>query len=157
MKSKLKRFVDLDNVKVGDISLGTIVLVHERFIVVQFFNNISAYVPISQLSLEYIKKISENYEKGQTVRVRVMDIQSHRDNQIIGSLILDPTLKVKKEKQETENPGDIFGRPVESFVFENSEDTKGPSIDGKTNTGEEAVIHDTDLAMDQNVSKAFFQ
>ena len=100
MKSKLVRFVDLETIKVGEISLGTIVLVHDKCIIVQFFNNISAFIPISQLSLEHIKKISDNFEKGQTVRVRVLQINAERENQITGSLILDPALKGKRENGE---------------------------------------------------------
>ena len=156
IKSKLTRFCDLDAISVGDISLGTIILVHDRCIVVQFFNNIRAFVPISQLSLEHIKKVSDNYEKGQTVRVRVMDIKSNQPNQITGSLILDPTLKVKREKSEdSEN---IFGKKVETFTFEGDVDatTAISSFAGKTEEGKDAVIHETDLAMDQNVSRAFF-
>ena len=75
IKSKLKKFTDISQIEVNDISLGTIIMVGQKHIIVQFFNNIKAFIPIAQLSLEFIKSAAENYETGQTVRVRVMELQ----------------------------------------------------------------------------------
>ena len=54
MKSKLKKLTTLEDVKVGDISLGTIIYTSTSGVLVQFFNNIIARVPNGQLSLEYV-------------------------------------------------------------------------------------------------------
>ena len=87
MKSKLKRLVDMDDIEVNDISMGVITTIQENCIFVQFFNNIKAFVPIRELSLEFVKTIKENYTVGQLVRVRCVSIDPERDNQFQGENI----------------------------------------------------------------------
>ena len=52
IKSKLKRFTNISEIEVNDISLGTIIMVAQKHIIVQFFNNIKErFMIMSDLNL----------------------------------------------------------------------------------------------------------
>ena len=82
-----------------------------------------------------------------------MEIQHDKPgSQIVGSLILDPTLKLKKEQKGDDKA--IFGNTVESFEIQGDEG--GNAILGRTNQGAEGIIYDSDLSVDLALSKTFF-
>ena len=56
IKSKLKRFTNISEIEVNDISLGTVIMVAQKHIIVQFFNNIKErFMIMSDLKTVFIK------------------------------------------------------------------------------------------------------
>jgi predicted RNA-binding protein with RPS1 domain len=153
MKTKgLKRFTDLDDVSVGAISLGTIVNVHASSIIVQFFNNIKAYVPISQLSHEFIKDTKTNFEAGQVVRCRVLEVCPERENQLVGSLVLEPGKKEKKSAEKSEKTS-LIGSEVTVTL---DEEQPANMIMGKTAEGMKLTLSERDFSLDPLVASTFY-
>ena len=151
MKSKLKKLVDMEDVKVGDISLGTIIYTSTSGVLVQFFNNIIARVPNGQLSLEYVPgdKVTSTFEVGQTVRTRIVGLPKKEGHKIEASFILDPKLRVKNEAETGFEIGEEVSLKIESL---RKTDIYGSIWKNGTDTNSKGSIGHSDLAISKVVS-----
>ena len=159
MKSKLKKLVDIDDVKVGDISLGTIVYTSTSGVLVQFFNGIIVRVPNGQLSLEYVPgdKVTSLFEVGQTVRTRISALPKKEGHKIEGSFILDPKLRVKNEAETGFEIGEEVSLKIETLrkteiygsIWKNGIDTNSKGIISHSDLAISKAVSDTILAKHQ--------
>ncbi|CAO3666623.1 unnamed protein product [Rhizopus microsporus] len=97
INSEYPIFQNLADIHEGDISHGVIMAIKKNGCVVAYYNNISAFVPGSEMTEAHVADLSTVYNVGQTVKTTVLRVDPSA-NKLIVSCIAH---KKKKEKQVT--------------------------------------------------------
>lgn len=71
VNSDAEPWTTYDNIKVGDKSPGTIIVVTQAGAKVQFYGRVRAWLPVAEMSEAFIKNPEEHFKPGQVVNVRV--------------------------------------------------------------------------------------
>ncbi|KAF2088033.1 nucleic acid-binding protein [Saccharata proteae CBS 121410] len=102
---------------VGDQAPGTVINVLPKGAVIQFYENVRAFLPVSEMSEAYIQNPAEHFRVGQTVNVHVISIDADNDRMTVSCK--DPSAfdSQKQELYKTLTPGTI----VEGTVSEKSD------------------------------------
>ncbi|ORE09789.1 nucleic acid-binding protein [Rhizopus microsporus var. microsporus] len=97
INSEYPIFQNLADIHESDISHGVIMAIKRNGCVVAYYNNISAFVPGSEMTEAHVADLSTVYNVGQTVKTTVLRVDPSA-NKLIVSCIAH---KKKKEKQVT--------------------------------------------------------
>ncbi|KAJ3021566.1 Protein RRP5 [Thoreauomyces humboldtii] len=79
MNSTLPQISSYADAKEGDLGHGVITGVKDFGCLVTFYNNVRALVPLAELSDKYIKKASDHFTVGQTVKCRVLSTEPEEE------------------------------------------------------------------------------
>ncbi|QDS77330.1 hypothetical protein FKW77_004939 [Venturia effusa] len=74
VNSEAEPWTTYDNIKVGDKSPGTIIVVTQAGAKVQFYGRVRGWLPVAEMSEAFIKNPEEHFKPGQVVNVRVKSI-----------------------------------------------------------------------------------
>ncbi|TID18833.1 rRNA biogenesis protein-like protein RRP5 [Venturia nashicola] len=74
VNSDAEPWTTYDNIKVGDKSPGTIIVVTQAGAKVQFYGRVRGWLPVAEMSEAFIKNPEEHFKPGQVVNVRVKTI-----------------------------------------------------------------------------------
>ncbi|KNE60493.1 hypothetical protein AMAG_05877 [Allomyces macrogynus ATCC 38327] len=89
---------------VGDFGHGTIVNVLDSGVVVQFYQHVRAFVPISEMSYEFLTSTGE-YKKGQPVKCRIL-YANEDEKKMRASFLAEPKSK-KGDKKAAAEPESV--------------------------------------------------
>jgi len=95
VNSPVEPWISYDQISVGGQSPGTIVNIVRDGAVVQFYGNVRAFLPVSEMSETYIKDPQEHFRLGQTVNVRVLSVDTQAEKMIVSCK--DPEASLGKE------------------------------------------------------------
>ncbi|KIK70798.1 hypothetical protein GYMLUDRAFT_32858 [Collybiopsis luxurians FD-317 M1] len=85
IESDLLRITTFEDARVGTVTHGVVFKVLPKALMVEFYNNVKAVVPIKEVSEEPVEKLSSLYSPGKVVKVRIIAVKSE-DNTIIASI-----------------------------------------------------------------------
>ncbi|PNS19229.1 rRNA bioproteinsis protein rrp5 [Sphaceloma murrayae] len=109
---------DYTHINVGDESAGTIINVKHNGAVVQFYSNVRAWLPVSEMSEAYISDASQHFRVGQTVTVHAKQVNAE-DNEMIVSCRDTPAFN---ERQNTAwqqlTPGQVVTAKITELAKE---------------------------------------
>ncbi|KAI9667406.1 MAG: rRNA biogenesis protein rrp5 [Bathelium mastoideum] len=103
-------------VSVGSQSVGTLISISQGGAVVQFFGNVRAFLPVSEMSEAYIKDPREHFHVGQIVTVYVRSVDPEHEKMTVSCR--DPS-QSGAENQAGE--GETIGSFVEATVTEKTD------------------------------------
>lgn len=83
VNSDAKPWTDYDGISPQSQSLGTIFQVTDKGALVQFYGNVRAFLPVSEMSDSYIKDPREHFKVGQVITVRALTVDPAQDRLII--------------------------------------------------------------------------
>ena len=95
VNSPVQPWTSYDQISVGSQSPGTIVNIVRDGAVVQFYGDVRAFLPVSEMSEAYIKDPQEHFRVGQTVNVRVLSVDIEAKKMIVSCK--DPDASLEKE------------------------------------------------------------
>ncbi|KAI9892883.1 MAG: rRNA biogenesis protein rrp5 [Vezdaea aestivalis] len=72
-----------DDAKVGLQTLGTIINLLPNGAVMQFYTNVRAFLPLSEMSEAFVQDTSEHFRKGQVLSVRVISIDRENERMLV--------------------------------------------------------------------------
>ncbi|RDB29525.1 rRNA biogenesis protein RRP5 [Hypsizygus marmoreus] len=75
VESTLPILSKFEDVKPGIVTHAVIFKVYEKHLMVEFFNNLKAMVPIKEVSESHVNKLSEAFPVGRVVKVRVISVE----------------------------------------------------------------------------------
>ena len=83
VNTDFKPWTSYKDIAVGDQSPGTIINVLGNAAIVQFFDEVRGFLPVSEMSEAYIKDPSEHFKVGQVVNVHVLRIEAAERKMIV--------------------------------------------------------------------------
>ncbi|KAG0172965.1 rRNA biogenesis protein rrp5 [Apophysomyces sp. BC1034] len=90
-----------EDVEVGTVSHGVIAHLRQNGCVVGFYNGISAFAPATEMTEAFVRDLSEAFQVGQTVKARVMDVNSESKRMLVS--FINSKKADKKDKKKKEN------------------------------------------------------
>ncbi|KAG5439396.1 hypothetical protein PCANB_001970 [Pneumocystis canis] len=145
INSKYPEITDYNDIKINMKSLGVLQSILDNGAIVEFYNGIRAFLPVSEMSEAYISNPNEYFKIGQTVAVYIVSLDV--ETQKIRVSCRDPTLwsKDKSEKFDKLELGSL----VSGTVINNSNDIVIVSIDSSLLTGLIELGHISDETLDK--------
>ncbi|KAI7898321.1 uncharacterized protein BX663DRAFT_525423 [Cokeromyces recurvatus] len=101
INSEYPIFTDLRNIKEDDVSHGVIVSIKHNGCVVAYYNNISAFVPGSEMTETHVENFNDVFHIGQTVKTTVMSVNPE-ENRLLVSLINSKKKAEKKAEKKAQ-------------------------------------------------------
>ncbi|KAE9408289.1 U3 snoRNP-associated protein Rrp5 [Gymnopus androsaceus JB14] len=83
--SDLPRITSFEAAKVGLVTHGVVFKVLPKALMIEFYNNVKAIIPIKEVSEESIDNLSSLYSAGKVVKVRIVTLKTE-ENTIIASI-----------------------------------------------------------------------
>lgn len=83
VNSEEKAIKSFDDVSVGMQVLGTIINVLKNGAIVQFYDQLRGFLPISEMSEAYVSDTTEHFRKGQVVSVRIIDADPETNRVVV--------------------------------------------------------------------------
>lgn len=74
VQCKTKLFLEYHDVKAGDVTTGVIGSVKDYGCIINFFNNLRALAPLSELSHEHLTNPASHFRVGQSVKCQVISV-----------------------------------------------------------------------------------
>ncbi|KAJ4484909.1 hypothetical protein C8J55DRAFT_32010 [Lentinula edodes] len=85
IESDLPRITAFEHVKIGVVALGVIFKVLPKALMIEFYNNVKAVVPIKEVSEEPVENLSSLYTPGKVVKIRIIALKPE-EKTIIASI-----------------------------------------------------------------------
>ncbi|QSL64834.1 hypothetical protein MERGE_002138 [Pneumocystis wakefieldiae] len=145
INSKYPEITNYDDIKINTKTVGVLQNILDNGAVVEFYNGIKSFLPVSEMSEAYISDPREHFKIGQTVNVYIVSVDI--DSQKIRVSCRDPTLW-DKDKSEKFNKLEL-GSFVSGTVISNSNDIIVVSIDSSLLTGIVELGHVSDETLDK--------
>ena len=117
VNSELTPWIDYKHIAVGDTCTGTLVKVDGPGAVVQFYGDVKAFLPVSEMSEAYIKDATLHFQQGQVITVHALSIDAESKRMTVSCK--DPALASSPQVDFTTL---IPGSLVSGTVFEKSQD-----------------------------------
>jgi rRNA biogenesis protein RRP5 len=95
INSEFPIFTDINDINVDDISHGTIISIRKKGCIVGYYNDLTAFVPGSEMIETHIPNLGDAFQVGQTVKTHVLVVDKEQ-NKLVVSLI---NSKKKLEKK----------------------------------------------------------
>ncbi|KAG5651611.1 hypothetical protein H0H81_008071 [Sphagnurus paluster] len=86
LESTLPIISTVEGAKVGLVTHAVIFKVCEKHLLVEFFNNLKAMVPIKEVSETPIIKLAESFPVGRVVKVRIIATEHDKSSRIVASI-----------------------------------------------------------------------
>ncbi|KAG5519000.1 hypothetical protein PMAC_002531 [Pneumocystis sp. 'macacae'] len=145
INSKYPEITSYNSIKINMKSSGVLQNILDNGAVVEFYNGVKAFLPVSEMSEAYITNPKEYFRLGQTVNVYVVSVDV--ESQKIRVSCKDPTLW-NKDKSEEFNKLEL-GSFVSGTVISNSNDVIVVSLDSSLLTGIIELGHISDDDFDK--------
>ncbi|KAI9840320.1 MAG: rRNA biogenesis protein rrp5 [Sclerophora amabilis] len=140
VNSETAIFNSYDEILAGAQSPGTLVNILSSGAVVQFYSDLRAFLPVSEMSEAYIKDPSQHFRKGQVVNVHVLSVDPARRRMIVSCRDPDAFGPEQKHALDDLTVGDI----VTGQVTEKSDDDITVQLDESDLKAHLPVGHLTD-------------
>ncbi|KAJ3882712.1 hypothetical protein F5051DRAFT_393458 [Lentinula edodes] len=75
IESDLPRITAFEHAKIGVVALGVIFKVLPKALMIEFYNNVKAIVPIKEVSEEPVENLSSLYTPGKVVKIRIIALK----------------------------------------------------------------------------------
>ncbi|KAJ3917063.1 hypothetical protein F5877DRAFT_80310 [Lentinula edodes] len=85
IESDLPRITAFEHAKIGVVALGVIFKVLPKALMIEFYNNVKAIVPIKEVSEEPVENLSSLYTPGKVVKIRIIALKPE-EKTIIASI-----------------------------------------------------------------------
>ncbi|KAJ3740306.1 hypothetical protein EV360DRAFT_57996, partial [Lentinula raphanica] len=116
IETDLPLVTGFENAKIGVVTLGVVFKILPKALMIEFFNNVKAVVPVQEVSEEPVEDLSSLYTVGKVVKVRIVNLRSESHMYTIIA-----NIRKSGASYKTFNP-DIssveIGNIVEGVVFE---------------------------------------
>ncbi|EMR10365.1 hypothetical protein PNEG_01617 [Pneumocystis murina B123] len=145
INSKYPEITNYNDIKINTKTVGVLQNILDNGAVVEFYNGIKSFLPISEMSEVYISDPREYFKIGQTVNVYIVSVDI--DSQKIRVSCRNPTLW-DEDKSEKFNKLEL-GSFVSGTVISNSNDIVVVSIDSSLLTGIIELGHISDETLDK--------
>jgi rRNA biogenesis protein RRP5 len=83
VNSEAEPWTDYSRIAEGATGPGTLVNISRAGAVVQFYGEITAWLPVSEMSEAYIEDATKHFSKGQVVKVRVLSVNHKEDRMLV--------------------------------------------------------------------------
>ncbi|KTW29664.1 hypothetical protein T552_00873 [Pneumocystis carinii B80] len=145
INTKYPEITNYNDIKINTKTTGVLQNILDNGAIVEFYNGIKSFLPVSEMSEVYISDPREHFKIGQTVNVYIVSVDI--DSQKIKVSCRDPALW-DKDKSEKFNKLEI-GSFVSGTVINNSNDIVVVSIDSSLLTGIIELGHVSDETLDK--------
>ncbi|KAJ3843897.1 hypothetical protein F5878DRAFT_721109 [Lentinula raphanica] len=85
IETDLPLVTGFENAKIGVVTLGVVFKILPKALMIEFFNNVKAVVPVQEVSEEPVEDLSSLYTVGKVVKVRIVNLKSE-SHTIIASI-----------------------------------------------------------------------
>ncbi|KAJ4499442.1 hypothetical protein C8R41DRAFT_754139 [Lentinula lateritia] len=114
IESDLPRITAIEHAKIGVVALGVIFKVLPKALMIEFYNNVKAVVPIKEVSEEPVENLSSLYTTGKVVKIRIIALKPE-EKTIIASIRKSGAVY---EPFSSDISGVEIGNIVQGLVFE---------------------------------------
>ncbi|KAJ3870308.1 hypothetical protein EV359DRAFT_28064 [Lentinula novae-zelandiae] len=114
IESDLPRITAFEHAKIGVVALGVIFKVLPKALMIEFYNNVKAVVPIKEVSEELVENLSSLYTTGKVVKIRIITLKPE-EKTIIASIRKSGAVY---EPFSSDISGVEIGNIVQGLVFE---------------------------------------
>ncbi|KAK8220149.1 rRNA biogenesis protein rrp5 [Zalaria obscura] len=115
-----------DTISEGAESVGTIINIHQKGAVVQFYGDIRAWLPVAEMSEAYIQDPTQHFRIGQTVAVHAISVEPEAGQMKVSCKDASAFGKEQQEAWEQLKNGQL----VNATVTEKSSETVTLDIEG---------------------------
>ncbi|ORZ36192.1 hypothetical protein BCR44DRAFT_1402217 [Catenaria anguillulae PL171] len=150
VSSDLPIISDYARERVGTIGHGTIVTVRDNGCVVQFFNNVRAFVPISDMSHEFLKSTND-FKRGQPVKCRVFYANPDEGKMKVSFLLEDPRAEAKAAKKMEVEEKKAAAKETKKRELKSEKMIKKLDFAALNNPGGKQITAMDDLHVDMDV------
>jgi rRNA biogenesis protein RRP5 len=119
VNSEAEPWTDYTRIAEGATGPGTLVNINRAGAVVQFYGEITAWLPVSEMSEAYIEDATKHFSKGQVVNVRVLSVNHKEDRMLVSCKDPNAVDADKETLFQSLQPGDI----VKGTVIEKALDS----------------------------------
>ncbi|KAJ4002507.1 hypothetical protein F5050DRAFT_1802449 [Lentinula boryana] len=114
IESELPLITAFEDAKIGLVTFGVVFRIFPKAIMIEFYNNVKAVVPIKEVSEEPVEDLSSLYTAGKVVKVRILTLKPE-DQTIIASIRKSGTVY---KMFNADISGVEIGNILEGVVFE---------------------------------------
>ncbi|EOD50642.1 putative rrna biogenesis protein rrp5 protein [Neofusicoccum parvum UCRNP2] len=140
VNSEAPVWASYSDVQIGDQAPGTIIKILHAGAIVQFYGDLRAFLPVSEMSEAYIKDPADHFRVGQTVTVHALSVNAETDKMTVSCR--DPSSR-NVDQQEGYSSLQL-GSIAKGVVSEKSEKNVTVELEGTTIKGILKLGHLTD-------------